>query len=170
MVPKEEEPQTDAKHPHAEVPGVETSTQAESSRDGWKHSREDERLLMYARENVGDPSSQGRQRGSPEQLTSYMDLVWECVETEPSSFEEAVQQPVWVDVMVEEYDSIVQNSVWDVVPRPKNKSVVSSRWIYKVKHVVDVSVEKNNDIFVSKGFSHLEGVDYEETFPQSEPF
>ena len=55
-----------------------------------------------------------------------MALVGECVETKPSSFEEVVQQPIWVDAMVEEYDSIVQNSVWDVVPRPKNKSVVSS--------------------------------------------
>eukprot|EP00253_Pinus_taeda_P030602 PITA_30602 len=53
-----------------------------------------------------------------------MSLVGECVETEPSSFEEAVQQSVWVDAMVEEYDSIVHNSVWDVVPRPKNKLVV----------------------------------------------
>ena len=33
-VPKEEEPQTDAEQPHAEDPGVETSTHAESSRDG----------------------------------------------------------------------------------------------------------------------------------------
>jgi len=34
LVPKEEEPQNDVEQPHAEVPGVETSTQAESSRDG----------------------------------------------------------------------------------------------------------------------------------------
>jgi len=34
MVPKEEEPQTDAEQLHVEVPGVETSTQVESSRDG----------------------------------------------------------------------------------------------------------------------------------------
>eukprot|EP00253_Pinus_taeda_P020285 PITA_20285 len=53
-----------------------------------------------------------------------MALVGECVETEPSSSEEAVQQSIWVDAMVEEYDSIVRNSVWDVVPRPKNKSIV----------------------------------------------
>jgi len=36
-----------------------------------------------------------------------MALVGECVETEPSSLKEAVQQPVWVDAMVEEYDSII---------------------------------------------------------------
>jgi hypothetical protein len=31
--------------------------------------------------------------------------------TEPSSFQEVVQDPTWVDAMVEEYDSIVKNSV-----------------------------------------------------------
>ena len=92
LVPKEEEPQTDAEQPHTEVPGVETSTQAKSSRDGWKRTREADRLLSDARENVGEPSSQHRQRRSPDRYTGYMALVGECVETEPSSFEEAVQQ------------------------------------------------------------------------------
>jgi len=39
-----------------------------------------------------------------------MALVEECIETEPSSFKEAVQQPISVEAMVEEYDSIVQNN------------------------------------------------------------
>ena len=97
--------------PHAEVPGVETSTQAKSSRDGRKHIREDDRLLEDARENLGAPSSQCIQRRSVERYTGYMALARECVETEPYSFEEAVQQPIWVDAMVEEYDSIVRNNV-----------------------------------------------------------
>ena len=46
--------------PHAEDPGVETSTHVESSRDGQKHSREADRLMMDVRENVGQPSSQHR--------------------------------------------------------------------------------------------------------------
>ena len=112
---------------------METSTHAETSRDGRKRSREADRLMLDAWENVGHPSSQCRQRRSPERYTGYMALVGECVDTEPSSFEEAVQQPVWVDAMVEEYDSIVRNCVWDVVPRLEDKSVVSFRWLYKVK-------------------------------------
>ena len=75
MVPKEEEPQTDAEQTHAEVSRVETSTQAESSRDGQKRTREVERLLEDARENVGAPSSQRRQRRSPERYTGYMALM-----------------------------------------------------------------------------------------------
>lgn len=66
--------------------------------------------------------------------------------------------------MVEEYDSIVRNSVWDVIPRPKKKLVVSSRWLYKVKQAADGSVEKYKARFLSRGFSQVEGIDYDETF------
>ena len=66
--------------------------------------------------------------------------------------------------MVEEYDSIVKNSAWEIVPRPVGKSVVGSRWIHKVKKAVDGSVEKYKARFVTQGFSHIEGIDYEETF------
>ena len=62
--------------------------------------------------------------------------------TEPSSFEEAVEDPAWVDAMVEEYDSIVRNSALEIFPRPEGKSVVGSRWIYKVKQETNGSVEK----------------------------
>ena len=94
---------------------------------------EADRLMLDVRENVGKPSSQCTQRRSPEWYIGYMPLVAECVESEPSSFKEVMQQPVWVDAMVEEYDSIIRNNVWDVVPRPQGKSVVSSKWLYKVK-------------------------------------
>jgi hypothetical protein len=51
-----------------------------------------------------------------------------------------------------------------VVPRPKGKSVIGSRWIYKIKHVADGSVEKFKARFVAKGFSQKEGINYDETF------
>lgn len=78
-----------------------------------------------------------------------MALVGDCVDTEPSSFEEAVQQPVWVDAMVKVYDSIIRNSLWDVVLTPLGKSVVSPIWIYKIKKATDGSVEKQKARFVA---------------------
>jgi hypothetical protein len=36
----------------------------------------------------------------------------------------------------------MQNDVWDVVPIPKEKYVVSLKWIYKMKHAADGSIEK----------------------------
>ena len=77
----------------------------------------------------------------------------ELLEAEPSNFEEASLMQVWRDAMVEEYASIMKNDVWEVVPRPKGKSMIGSRWIYKIKHVVDGSVEKFKARFVTKRFS-----------------
>ena len=58
----------------------------------------------------------------------------------------------------------MKNDVWDVVPRPKGKSVLTSKWIYKIKHAADDSIEKYNARFVARGFSQKEEIDYEETF------
>ena len=66
--------------------------------------------------------------------------------------------------MLEEYNSILTNDVWDVVPRPQGKSVVTSKWIYKVKFSANGSVEKCKARFVARGFSQKEGIDYDETF------
>ena len=83
---------------------------------------------------------------------------------EPFSFEEADKLQVWKDAMLEEYMSILKNNVWDIVPRPKDKSVVSSKWIYKIKHAADGSVEKFKERFVARGFTQKEGINYGETF------
>ena len=42
--------------------------------------------------------------------------------------------------------------------------MVSSKWIYKIKHATDGSIEKYKARFVSRGFSEKEGIDYEENF------
>ena len=78
-------------------------------------------------------------------------------------FEEAIKPQVWKDVMNEEYESIMKNDVWDVVPRSKDKSVITSKWLYKIKHGVDGSAEKYKARFVSRGFFQ-KGVDYDEIF------
>ena len=131
---------------------------------GRKRLTEAKRLVQDAEKVVGPPTAQRRQRQLPDRYTGYMALMRKCIVTEPSSFEEAVEDPAWVDAMVEEYDSIVRNSVWEIVPRPEGKSVVGSRWIYKVKQAADGSVEKYKARFVARGFSQIEGIDYEETF------
>ena len=46
----------------------------------------------------------------------------------------------------------MKNDVWEVVSRPKGKSLVTSRWLYKVKHAADGSIEKFKGRFVARGF------------------
>jgi hypothetical protein len=163
LVPKDESQDVD--QPHEEVHGVEKTTQANPSIiNGRKSTTEVDRLRLDDAQNVGAPTSQGRQIQSPDPFARYMALMRKCIVTEPSSFQEAVQDPTWVDAMVEEYDSIVKKSAWEIVPIPIDKSMVGLRWIYKVKQVFDGSVEKYKATFVARGFSQIRGIDYDESF------
>jgi hypothetical protein len=122
------------------------------------------RELIQDGEKYGSPEGTMRQVKKPKLFSSYMALMCDLLEKEPTFFEEAIQKKEWAYAMIEEYQSIIKNDVWEIVPRPKSKDVVSSKWIYKIKHVVDGSIEKYKERFVSHGFSQKEGIDYEETF------
>ena len=120
--------------------------------------------MKDAQEHVGAPRSTFRESKPSRQRSSYMALMSSIIHSKPSSYEEAADQQVWRDAMVEEYSSIMKNDVLDVVPKLEWKSVASSKWIYKIKHTADGSIEKFKARFVARGFSQQEGVDYEETF------
>jgi hypothetical protein len=100
----------------------------------------------------------------PTTFSSYTDLMCNLPDEEPTCFEEAIKKKEWADAIIEEYQSIIKNDVWEIVPRPKSKDVVSSKWLFKIKHVADGSIEKYKARFVARGFSHKEGIYYEETF------
>eukprot|EP00253_Pinus_taeda_P022620 PITA_22620 len=61
----------------------------------------------------------------------------------------------------------MQNDVWQVVPRTKDKKVVGSHWIYKIKHNANGNIKKYK---ARLGFSQKEGIDYEETFAPTAKF
>ena len=66
--------------------------------------------------------------------------------------------------MTKEYQLIMKNDVSDIVPKLEGKSIVSSKWIYKIKHAADKSIKKYKARFVARGLSQKEGIDYEENF------
>jgi hypothetical protein len=115
-------------------------------------------------EGHATPQGTFRESKRPKRFSSYFSSMSHIIDTEPSCHGEAIGHQVWKDAMVEEYHSILKNDVWDIVLRPKGKSVVTSKWIYKIKHTTDGSVEKYKARFVARGFSQVEGIDYEETF------
>jgi hypothetical protein len=120
--------------------------------------------LIKDAERIGAPEKSFKESKKLKVYSSYVACLCDIMDAEPSSYEEAAENQVWKDAMVEDYQSIMQNDVWDVVSRLKEKSVVSSKWIYKMKHVAGGSIEKYKARFVARGFSQKEGIDYEETF------
>jgi hypothetical protein len=60
---------------------------------------------------------------------------------------------LWKDVVVEDYNYIMKNDVWEVVLRPEGKPVVIAMSLYKIKYVADGNIEKYKALFVARGFS-----------------
>ena len=121
-------------------------------------------ILLKMLRNILHPRGTFRESKKLNRYQGYLATMSTIVKSKPCTFEEDVKHQVWKDAMNKEYDSIMKNDVWDVVPRPKGKFFVTSKWLYKIKHGANGSVEKFKARFVARGFSQREGVDYDEIF------
>ena len=83
---------------------------------------------------------------------------------EPTCFTKASKDPHWIRAMNEEFNALLQNKTWTLVPRPSHSKPIGCKWIYRIKHNPDGSIERYKARLVAKGFNQQEGVDYHETF------
>ena len=86
------------------------------------------------------------------------------VETGPSNYLEAEQDPRWVDAMNNEIKVLEDNKTWELVTLPKSKMFIGCKWVYKIKYNADRSVERFKARLVAKGYNQKKGFDYQETF------
>jgi hypothetical protein len=96
---------------------------------------------------------------SPEQ--THLELLSTI---EPKCFEEANKDEFWNKSMDEELDQIEKNDTWELVPRPKNKNVIDTKWVLRNKLNEDGQVARNKARLVCKGYAQIEGINFEETF------
>src|SRR3984957_3632939 len=66
--------------------------------------------------------------------------------------------------MDEELEKIEKNNTWELVPRPKDKNVIGTKWVFKNKLNENGEVIRNKARLVCKGYAQQEGIDFEETF------
>jgi hypothetical protein len=83
---------------------------------------------------------------------------------EPKNFEESNQHDDWIRAMNEELDQIEKNNTWELVPRPEDKNVIGSKWVFKNKMNEKGQVVRNKARLVCKGYAQVEGRDFDENF------
>jgi hypothetical protein len=66
--------------------------------------------------------------------------------------------------MQEEFFALQANHTWILCPRPPHKNVITNKWVFKVKHKADGTLDRFKAQLVAKGFQQLDGIDYTNTF------
>jgi hypothetical protein len=82
---------------------------------------------------------------------------------EPYRVEDALRDPDWVLAMQEELNNFTRNEVWHLVPRP-NQNIVGTKWVFCNKQDEHGVVIRIKAQLVAKGYSQVEGLDFDETY------
>ncbi|GJT82046.1 ribonuclease H-like domain-containing protein [Tanacetum coccineum] len=70
----------------------------------------------------------------------------------------------WSDARNDEIDSLLRNDTWEIIDSPKDRKIIGSKWIFKIKYKSGGEIDRYKARLVAQGFNQKEGIDYEETF------
>ncbi|XP_043700135.1 uncharacterized mitochondrial protein AtMg00820-like [Telopea speciosissima] len=98
-------------------------------------------------------------RSIPQALTTAS-----ITQEEPTCFSQANKLPEWRAAMAEEFNALLRNGTWSLVPRDPAMNLIGCKWVYRIKRKADGSLERYKARLVAKGFHQQEGLNYLETF------
>ncbi len=87
---------------------------------------------------------------------------------EPNTYDEAISDPIhrrcWREAIEEELQILGSHHLWEYEKLPNDRKVIGSKWVFKVKYHPDGSVARFKARLVAQGFSHVQGMNFSETF------
>lgn len=75
-----------------------------------------------------------------------------------------MQSVEWRDVMSTEFNALIANNTWSLVPPNKAHYIVGNKWVFWIKNKPDGSVERFKTRLVAKGFHQWPGINFKDTF------
>ncbi|GJR38891.1 retrovirus-related pol polyprotein from transposon TNT 1-94 [Tanacetum coccineum] len=83
---------------------------------------------------------------------------------EPKNVNEALADESWIVAMQEELNQFIANDVWELVPQPRNMTIIGTKWVFRNKLDENGIVSRNKARLVAQGYNQQEGIDYDETY------
>ena len=72
--------------------------------------------------------------------------------TEPQDLAEALSNKNWKHAMEVEYDALMKNQTWHLVPSRQGRNIIDCKWVSKIKRNSDGTIDRYNARLVAKGF------------------
>nr|GEY26141.1 ribonuclease H-like domain-containing protein [Tanacetum cinerariifolium] len=82
----------------------------------------------------------------------------------PKNPSDALKDSQWRNAMYDEYNALVKNGTWLLVPRPAGVNMVRSMWLFKHKFHTDGTLSRYKARLVTNGSSQQHGVEFDDTF------
>jgi hypothetical protein len=82
----------------------------------------------------------------------------------PQSYGQAAGNPFWESAMQDEYKSLLENHILDLVPLHSRRKLVICRWVYRTNSASNGQINRYKARLVTKGFQQVHGIDYDDTF------
>jgi hypothetical protein len=64
----------------------------------------------------------------------------------------------------DEFDALIYNKTWHLIPPCAGLNVIDSKWVFKLKHKLDGSIDRYKARLVAEEFKQQYGIDYDATF------
>eukprot|EP00794_Sanderia_malayensis_P011569 gene11569-biopygen9240 len=147
--------------------------------DGWQSERAEEENQPQPEPLINQPVGETfedrfmhdvqqlgpqRDRRAPRRFYEECNTVSMTIDIdEPSKINEAWHgdyKKQWKEASDAEFQSLMSNETWELVPPPSNKNIVGNRWVFKVKRNTDGSIDRFKARLVAQGHLQSAGTHY----------
>ncbi|GJR45350.1 copia protein [Tanacetum coccineum] len=77
---------------------------------------------------------------------------------------EALADESLIIAMQEELNQFIAKDIWELVPQPRNMTIIGTKWVFRNKLDENGIVSQNKARLVAQGFNQQEGINYDETY------
>ncbi|GKE64417.1 ribonuclease H-like domain-containing protein, partial [Tanacetum coccineum] len=96
--------------------------------------------------------------------TERLNLHVSSISPLPKSYGDAFSDLNWQTAIHDEYNALIRNRTWVLVPRPTGTNIVCCIWLFHHKYLTDGTLSHYKARLLANSSTQLEGVDVDETF------
>nr|GEX96912.1 ribonuclease H-like domain-containing protein [Tanacetum cinerariifolium] len=96
--------------------------------------------------------------------TKCLNLHVSSISPLPKSYNDAFNDPNWQNAMFVEYNALIKNDTWTLVPQPTDANIVRCMLLFRYKYLADGTLSRYKAHLLANGSTHIEGINVDETY------